>query len=267
MIKQKKNDQQKVKNLQDAVERKLNKEGKKLAKIYILDDENAIALVGIYGYNVMIHYSMCYGKLFEVTRVPMPDMHGRQLKNHKLFMLMEDYKDNCCAAIYDYELGKFIVKKGTFDNIGYDASLKIIDQYNHSTDYLKQHNCFLAYFILMSDGRFLNEQLEYTSSITGNTYFYDFEPPKETYYAFINLDGTIRGNSLFKGERLDKIEQVINLSQYGSLEEFKTQRRTELNEISEQNKKAYYDKVGTGHWENPSPYLDEEVIKVMSLSK
>ena len=91
--------------------------------------------------------------------------------------------------------------------------------------------------------------------------------PDDMYNPDVNLDGTIRGNSLFKGEHLGKIEKIIDLSQYGSLEEFKTQRRTELNEISEQNKKAYYDKVGTGHWKNPSPYMDEEVIKVMSLSK
>ena len=267
MSKQKKNDQQKVKNLQDAVKRKLARDDYKLSKVYILDDENAIALVGRYRYNVMIHYMMSYGNLFEVTFTPMRNVHGRQLKKHKLFMLMEDNYANRCVAIYDYEHGQFIVKNGMFDNIGYDATMNIIDQHTPCIDYLKQHNCFLAYFNLMSDGRTLSEQLEFTSLINGFSYFYDFEPPKETYYAFVNLDGTIRGNSLFKGEHLSKIEQVIDLGQYGSLEEFKTQRRNKLNEIGKQSKQAYYDRVGTGHWENPSPYLDEEVIKVMSLSK
>jgi len=267
MSKQKKNDQQKVKNLQDAIERKIEKMGFSCSKVYILDDENAIVLGGMYNHNVMIHYSMCYGKLFEITHVPMRNMHGRQLKEHKLFMLLEDHRFNCCTAVYDYANGKFIAKKGDFDNIGYDASMSIIDQHTPRINYLQQHNCFLAYFTLMSDGKFLNERIEYISSINRNTYFYDLEPPEETYYAFVNLDGTLRGNSLFRGETITKIEQVIDLRQYGTLEEFKIQRKKELNEIAKQNKKAYFDKVGTGHWENPSPYLDQEVIKVMSLLK
>jgi len=270
MSKQKKNNQQKIKNLQDAIERRIGKAEYRCSKVYILDDENAIVLGGRYNYNVMIHYSMCYGQLFEITQVPMRNVHGRQLKKQKLFMLMKNnhHYDNCCLAIYDYEHGEFIVKNGTFDNIGYDASMNIIDQCNSSTDYLKYHNCFLAYFTLTSTGeQSVQEQLLYTSLIDGRQHWYDFEPPKETYYALINLDGTIRGNKIFKGNNLAKIEQVIDLRQYGSLEEFKTQRRKELTEIGKQNKKAYFDKVGTGHFENPSPYMDEEVIKVMTLSK
>lgn len=265
MSKQKKNSQQKVKNLMDAVERRIGKAEYRYSKVYILDDENAIVLGGRYNYNVMIHYSMCYGRLFEVTHVPMRNSHGRQLKQQKLFMLMEDYSVNHCVAIYDYEQGKFVVQKGVFDNIGYDASMGIIDQYTPCTDYLKRYNCFLAYFTL--DGGSVKDELEYTSLINGQQYWYSFEPPKETYYALINLDGTIRGNKIFKGNNLTKIEQVIDLGKYGSLEEFRTQRRGELNKIAKQNKQAYYDRVGTGYFENPSPYLDEEVIKVMSLSK
>ena len=89
MNKQKKNDKQKVKNLQDALERKLEKEGYKLSKIYILDDENAISLVGRHIYNIMIHYSMSYGNLFEVTSTPMRNTHGRHLKKTKTFYVDE----------------------------------------------------------------------------------------------------------------------------------------------------------------------------------
>jgi len=266
MNKKKKNEQQKVKNLQDAVKRKIEKAGYRYSKVYILDDENAIVFVGRYDYNVMIHYSMHYGNLSEVTVTPIRNSHGRQLKKQKLFMLMKNNCDgnNYCVAVYDYEHGKFVVKDGIFDNIGYDAAMNIIEQDMPYTDYLKQHNCFLAYFSLMSD---LDEYIQYRSPINGEYYFYEFGTPKETYYAFVNVDGTIRGNRLFKGDSLIKIEKTIDLRQYGSLEEFKTQRRMELNEISEQNKKAYYDKIGTGDFGYSSPYLDEEVIKVMSLSK
>lgn len=185
-------------------------------------------------------------------------------------MLMKNHcdHDNCCVAIYDYEQGEFVVKSGTFDNIGYDASMNIIDQDTPCANYLKQHNCFLAYFTITSmyDG-IVSEQLLYTSLINGQQYWYDFEPPKEIYYALVNTDGTIRGNKLFKGENLTKIEQIIDLRQYDSLEHFKSQRKAELIEIKKQNKKAYLDRVGRGHFEHPSPYLDEEVIKVMTLSK
>ena len=55
MSKQKKNDQQKVKNLKDAIERRIGKEEYRYSKVYILDDENAIVLGGKYNYNVNKH--------------------------------------------------------------------------------------------------------------------------------------------------------------------------------------------------------------------
>ena len=274
MNKQKKNDKQKVKNLQDAIERKMAQERKFLVKTYILDDENAIAISYLPMSDdnrrfIMTHYQMSYGKLYNITTYRMRGSHGKHLKKYKLFLIMKDNYDyeNHCIAIYDYQQEKFIVETDTFDNIGYDSSMSIIDQCTPRIDYLKQHNCFFAYFTLVSNNKLGDDGVQYKCSINGSYYWYDFGLPTETYFAFVNLDGTIRGNSLFNGDDITKIEQIINLGPYGSLEAFKIQRRNELNEIIRQNKKAYYDKVGTGDFENPSPYMDQEVIKVMTLSK
>ena len=265
-----KNDKQKTKNLEDAIERRIGKEEYRFSKTYIIDDENAIVIGGRYGWSQsMIHYTMCYGNLIEVTRFPVRQTYGRVLKKHKLFMIMNNYHhsyENTCIAVYDYENCKFVIEKGKFDNIGYDASMSVIDKYQ--SNYLEKYNCFLGYFTLTckTDCGVL-EQIHYTSLINDQQHWHSFEPPKETYYALINKDGSIRGNRLFKGENLTKIEEVIDLRNYKSLEDFKKQRIEVLTQIKNKNKQDYYERLKRINNVTDSPYLDEEVIKVLTLVK
>ena len=152
MTKTRKNDKQKIKNLENAIERKIGKEEYRFSKTYIIDDENAIVIGGKYSWNMaMVHYTMNYGSLIEVTRFPVRNVHGRILKKHKLFMLMNDYNhsyENVCTAVYDYEKCKFVIEKGKFDNIGYDTSMSAIDKFQ--SNYLEKYDCFLGYFTLTS---------------------------------------------------------------------------------------------------------------------
>ena len=263
----KKNNKQKIENLKEALKRKLGKKEYENAKIYILNDENVIVITGKYSFfKTMEHFCMIYSELTKMASYPATNNHGRVLKKHKLFMLMNNFNhsyENICTAVYDYQNFRIIIPKGKFDNIGYDAAMSIIEKYTPDINYLEKYNCFLGTFTL-SCGQ--SEVVTYISPLNNREYHYSFEPKKETYYAFINTDGSIRNNTLFKGENLTRIEEVIDLRQYGSLEEFKKQRMMALIEMKEKNKKEYLNKLNQSY-EDHLPYRDSEVIKVLRLEK
>ena len=214
------------------------------------------------------------GNLIEVTRFPVREAYGRILKKHKLFMLLNKHYyssanihlENICTAVYDYENFRFIVKQGQFDNIGYDSSMSVIDK--NQPNYLEKYNCFLGYFTLSckTDCGTI-EEIQYTSLINDQHYWHSFEPPNETYYALINKDGNIRGNILFKGNSFTEITEAIHLRNYKSLEDFKNQRIEELTQIKNKNKQKYYERLKRINNVTTSPYLDEEVVKIISLEK
>lgn len=269
MSKTRNNNKQKIQNLEDMIYRKIEKEGYQYSKIYTIDDESAIVIGGRYGYiQTMLHYKMNNGRLQEVIRLDEINVYGRLLKKHKIFMLMKNRYpnyDNICIALYDYQNCRFIVPEGKFDNIGYDESMPGIDKYH--PNYLEKYNCFLAYFTLSSEASSGEEQIFYTSSINGRKYYHSFSPTQETYYALINKDGSIRANKIFKGADFTKIEEVVDLKEYGSLEAFKKHRIEVLTKIKEENKRAYYERLQRINNVTNSPYLDEEVVKVLTLEK
>ena len=79
------------------------------------------------------------------------------------------------------------------------------------------------------------------------------------------MDGSIRGNKLFRGKNFSKIEEIIDLNEYESLENFKELRKAKCNEIKQLQKQEYYRMIKERNNGSISPYLDEEVARIISL--
>ncbi len=95
-----------------------------------------------------------------------------------------------------------------------------------------------------------------------------------TYYAILNVDGTIRGNKLFKGNLFSTKEETIDLDKYESIEAFKLERKEWCNQIKQKNKNALYETFAMLSERGSSrtslcsdSYLDTEATQTLGLKK
>lgn len=172
---------------------------------------------------------------------------------------------NCCDMIYNYKEGKFIIEKGVFDCIGTNNSVSGLVKYtSYNLDYLKKYGCFLGYFKLEYPIE-EDDIVTYINEVTEEKMEYSFAFSSGLYFALINPDGKIRGNKLFRGSDFSKITEVINLDKYVSLKDFKKEEINKLNIQKNEIKKRSLEIIKKRNKINMSPYLDEEVIKVLKL--
>lgn len=229
---------------------------------YILDDEDAIIVIhsdDLTGY-VMIHERLVNGKLVEIKRWPLRgysfgSIHGvTAIKDLNLFQVQNGSGD--FNAIYNYKEGKFIVPQNTWGLV----------ESGRNNSFLKKYNGFLASFGIRSDYE-EDDVYAYNNPITGERIVGSFGVGDGYYYAILDIDGTIRGNKLFKGDSFSKITQIIDLDEYESLDAFKKERKQLCNDKKQKRKQEYYQLLESRNDGSISPYLDSEVAKVLNLKK
>ena len=229
---------------------------------YILDDENAIIVINgneAVEY-IMIHERLVDNKLVEIKRWPLRSYYFGSIhevtaiKDLNLFQVQNG--SGSFNAIYNYKEGKFIVPQNTWGLVesGRDNSI------------LKKYNGFLASFKIRSDYE-EDDVYAYDNPITGERIVESFGVEDGDYYAILDIDGTIRGNKLFKGKSFSKITQIIDLDKYESLAEFKKERKQLCNDKKKKSKQEYYQLLESRNDGSISPYLDSEVAKVLNLKK
>lgn len=234
----------------------------KTEDIYILDYEDVIIVIHSNestGY-IMIHERLVDNKLVEINRWPIRAYYFGSIhdvtviREFNLFQV-QNVSGNF-NAIYDYKKGIFVVPQNTWEevNSGYDNSL------------LRKYGGFLASFSISSDYED-DDVYAYENPITGEKIVESFGIKDDNYYAILELDGTIRGNKLFKGSSFSKITKIIDLYEYESLDEFKKERRQLCNNTKNKQKQEYYRMLETRNDRSISPYLDSEVAKVLNLKK
>ena len=233
---------------------------------YILDDENAIVVIENKDRNkhdehyIMLHQRLQDGKLVEINRWYIRSyyfgtIHGvTVIKDLNLFQVQNGCGD--FNALYDYKNGNFVVPRGVWSIIESGRNNEILEKYNG----------FLASFGISSDYE-EGDVYSYTNPITNEKIVESFGVIDGSYYAIINTDGTIRGNKLFKGISFSKITQIIDLSQYESLEEFQKERTQFCNDKKQKRKQEYQQMIENRNDGSISPYLDSEVAKVLGLKK
>lgn len=166
---------------------------------------------------------------------------------------------NSCGnfnALYDYKNAKFVVPRDVW---------KIVKSGKYNS-ILKKYNGFLALFEISSDYED-GDVYSYINPMTNEEIVESFGVNDGTYYAILNLDGTIRGNKSFKGHSFSKISQIIDLEQYESLDAFKQERKQLCNAQKEKQKQEYQEMIEARNEESFSPYLDNEDAKVLGLKK
>ena len=227
---------------------------------YILDDENAIIVVHSNestGY-IMIHEKLVGGKLLEINRWPLRCYYFGSIHDVSVIKDLDLFQvQNACGefnALYNYKEGKFVVPQDTWGLI----------ESGRENSILKKYNGFLATFTIRSDYE-EDDVYAYDNPMTGERIVESFCVEDGHYYAILDIDGTIRGNKLFKGHSFSKITEIIDLDKYESLDAFKSERKQLCNSQKQKRKQAYYQLLETRNDGSISPYLDSEVAKVLNI--
>jgi len=233
---------------------------------YLLDSENAIVVLKKEEDNRNKPYLMCHQRLVnrnlvEMNRwyLPSYDFGGIHsisvLSDLGLFKVQNGQGD--FGSLYDYINGKFVVCQGDFEQLDFGSRNEI----------LKEYHGMIGSFSISSDYK-KGDLYHYTNAITGVRGVRSFKVRKGNYYAMINLDGSIRGNKLFRGKSFSEPEEMIELDNYESLDAFKREVKEECNREKQELKKKFFQNLEER--ETTSPYLDQEVadiIKVKSSTK
>lgn len=226
---------------------------------YILDDYNAILVIKDEdtGYN-MLHVRLVNEKIEVINRWHLNNYHFGFIHDITIIKSLNIFQvqnvEGNFNALYNYREGKFIVPIGIWNAIDAGRRNCILNKYNG----------FLAYFTVESDYED-DDKYSYVNEVTGDRIFESFTINDGTYFALINVDGTIRGNKLFKGATFSKITEIIDLEKYDSIDEFKKERIQACNSQKQDNKQKYHELLESRNDGSISPYFDSEVAKVLSL--
>lgn len=234
--------------------------------MYILDCENAIVVIknddkSINDSNyIMIHKRLLLDTITEVNRWYLKYYHFGSIHNvtviKKLGLFKVQNISGAFGSLYDYKNGKFVINQDEFEML----------KFGENDSMIKKYNGVLGLFSIFSDYE-KDDVFSYTNPVTKEKLIESFSVSDGCYYAILNLDGTIRGNKLFKGSSFSKIEEVIDLNKYNSLSEFKNEVKELCNYKKKKPKEAYYQMIKSRDDGSVSPYLDSEVEKILSLKK
>lgn len=227
---------------------------------YILDDENAIIVIRGDEEYIMIHERLVDDKLVEMNRWSVKSYYfgfkfdEAAIRDLNLFKVQNGTGD--FNAIYDYKKGMFVVPQNIWSVVNSGRNNNLLEKYGG----------FLATLRIYSDAEY-DDVYSYKNPYTDETIVESFSVSDGDYYAILELDGTIRGNKLLKGSSFSKITEIIDLDEYGSIEEFKRERKQLCNDAKKKQKQEYYHMLATRNDGSISPYLDSEVVKVLNLKK
>lgn len=179
---------------------------------------------------------------------------------HEYQILTINDKNGNIDEVYNYKEGREIIPSGIWTKIMITNDRGNNGHIIPTVNYLKEYGALIGQLEIKSE--ILENESEYftwENPYTHERFTQDFDE-KETYFAIINLDGSIRENKLFQGNTFSQIEQIIDLNNYDSLASFVQKKRKELT-----RQKAL--KNQTSLPEVFSPYLDKEVHSVLKRSK
>ena len=223
---------------------------------YILDEENALILVkdAINKSNIftLIHERIIDGKLVKLNKIDIPN-YNFYIPEKELFIpkttLFKVQGKYGYDALYDYKKAKFVIPQGKWDSIIFNQN---------GVNLLKKYNGFIAYFEIKSNLT-SNDIYSYKNIFDNKIIINSFSYRDGYYYGILNLDGTIRENKLFKSKERDftRIEEVIDLNNYETLEQFKNERQ-QICEIEKQKQIENYFNEEKAR---------EEAFKVLKLNK
>lgn len=234
---------------------------------YFLDGQNVIVVINNDGKTehnesyIVIHERLVDKRLVEINRWYMNGYYFGAIHNitviKDLNLFQVQNGSGNFNALYDYKQGKFVVPRKKWGVVSYKLG---------NVNYLTEYNGFIAVFGISSDYEH-DDCYSYINPVTNKKIVESFSVNDGDYYAILNLDGSIRGNKLFKGSSFSKIEKIIDLDEYESLEAFKSERKQLCNEEKKKRKQQYYQLIGSRNNGSLSPYYDEEVLKTLQLKK
>lgn len=232
---------------------------------YILDDENAIIVIKNPNkkseyYYIMIHERLINGKLQEINRWNMKTYYFGSIHDETVIEDLNLFKvqgvSGNFSSLYNYKKGEFVIPRGEWGMLDFGRNNKNLEKYNG----------ILGVFRL-SSSREKSDTISYVNPLTNEKIVETFNVTDGDYYAIINLDGTIRKKKLFKGSSFSKIEEIIDLKQYDSLQQFKEERKRICNQEKNKKKETYYQMLAERNDGSISPYLDTEVMKILKIKK
>lgn len=227
-----------------------------------LDNNNLIIITNNTKNNIsemiMIHYKLVDDKIVKAKEWNIKEYNQDLIHN---FTVIQDYylvyiKSKRTSMLYNYKDEYIIFKNDIWDNVELGKDNEIFNKYNG----------ILASFTVNSDIE-EDDIYTYTNKITNEKVTTTFEVTEGTYYGILNLDGTIRDNKLFKGDSFYNITKIIDLNKYESVDKFKEEIKNKCNLKKETKKEEYKYKISKNKNGSTSPYLDDEVYKVLLLEK
>lgn len=226
-------------------------------EVNILDEKNAIAIFRDNGNSILVHFRLEEGELLKVSQKISFEYDYFEDKFdfiNQLSLLKRANNKEDFNLVYKYKNGSYIIKNGIWNTITFEARNELF----------KKHRCALGMINISSDCS-KEEDYSFLSPITEEKVTETFKVNDGNYYAILNLDGTIRGNKLFKGNSFSKIEEIIDLNDYESLETFIGERKNVSNEIEQRNRQYYMEMIKERNNGNISPYLDSEVMRILKM--
>lgn len=228
-------------------------------EIDVLDEKNAIAVFRDNGNSLLVHFRLEEGELIKVSQKTSFEYDYFKDKFdfiNQLSLLKRANNREDFSLTYKYKNGSYIIEDGIWDTITFEEKKELF----------KKHQCALGMIKIASDYENDNNY-SFISPVTGENVTESFTVYDGNYYAILNLDGTIRGKKLFKGNSFSKIEEIIDLNDYESLETFIKERKNICNEIKQRNKQYYMEMIAEKNNGSNSPYLDSEVLRILKMKK
>jgi len=242
---------------------------------FLLDEKNAIIINKGDEFHIARHYRLIdeyvsdrdiafsdkkFTKLIKEWKIPFYHIEQQPLNGTTLFYTATDkeFTSNKFSytngRIYDYVKAKFLFDPTFWENI----SIALFEQYQ----------VFLGSFTLASDkSKKFPSSISWEHPLTKKRITYQIEQKDIPYFAILELDGSIRGNKLFQGNSFSEITNIIDLDEYGSLDEFVLFRKKVLNEQRDLRKLEYDQRKQELQTEYATPYLDNEVMKLVRTRK
>lgn len=169
------------------------------------------------------------------------------------------YEEAQTELMYDLNNSKVLIEAGLFDSFAFYSS-EVSEAKGHDViDYTKDFNAIIGVFDIVS--RDEDDIYTYNDPLTGATVTCDFGIHEGNYYAMINMDGTIRSNKLFRGNDFSKIEFIVDMDEFKSLEAYKEYRQDVVNRRKQNLKKDFNKSMET--YGAYFPYQNEGVIKLL----
>ncbi len=228
-------------------------------EVDVLDEKNAIVVFRDNENALLVHYRLLGGKLIKVSQKVSFSYDYFEDKFdfiNQLSLLKRANNREDFSLTYKYKNGSYIIKDGIWNTITFEGKNGLF----------KKYRCALGMIKIASDYE-NDDNYSFINPVTEEKVTETFEVNDGNYYAILNLDGTIRGNKLFKGNSFSKVEEIIDLNDYESLETFIEERKNICNEIKQRNKQYYMEMIAEKNNGSNSPYLDSEVLRILKMKK